>query len=85
MLRIQFIPFQGSVAWCTLPTSLTNQLGVEYLDAQNTGQHCSEMSIFSGVVEGPPIEVLHMKARHDADPSPVSGMSRFVFMTSVCR
>jgi len=29
------------------------------------------MSIFSGVVEGPPIEVLHMKARHDADPSPV--------------
>merc|ERR1711962_293074 len=43
----------------------------EYLGGQNTGRHCSEMSIFSGVQEGPPIEVLHMKARHDADPSPV--------------
>ena len=54
-------------------------VGVEYLGVQNTGRHCSEMSIFSGVVEGPPIEVLHMKARHDADPSLVSGMSSFVF------
>ena len=29
------------------------------------------MSLFSGVREGPPIEVLHMKARHDRDPSRV--------------
>ena len=29
------------------------------------------MSLFSGVREGPPIEVLHMKARHDRDESRV--------------
>merc|ERR1712032_62018 len=29
------------------------------------------MSLFSGVKEGPPIEVLHMKARHDRDMSTV--------------
>merc|ERR1712037_646224 len=31
----------------------------------------TDMSLFSGVREGPPIEVLHMKARHDRDPSKV--------------
>ena len=44
--------------------------------AQNTKhsllpQVAADMSLFSGVREGPPIEVLHMKARHDRDPSTV--------------
>ena len=36
------------------------------------------MSLFSGVREGPPIEVLHMKARHDKDPSAVRMISSFI-------
>ena len=38
---------------------------------QSAPQVATDMSLFSGVREGPPIEVLHMKARHDRDPSKV--------------
>ena len=38
---------------------------------QSAPQVATDMSLFSGVREGPPIEVLHMKARHDRDPSTV--------------
>ena len=38
---------------------------------QSAPQVATDMSLFSGVREGPPIEVLHMKARHDRDPSRV--------------
>ena len=50
-------------------------MGNEHLyKIQNTvcPQVATDMSLFSGVREGPPIEVLHMKARHDRDPSKVS-------------
>ena len=53
----------------------------EYLyKIQNTvcPQVATGMSLFSGVKEGPPIEVLHMKARHDRDPSAVRMISSFI-------